>query len=322
MDTRLDVWNNWKIENLIGQGAFGKVYKVKKTDVEYDCYKAVKIISFPQDEFELIELKNSGMDAEAIEEYYNEIMRTITNEIRIMLALRESQHVVFIEDYKLERTENGIGGCVYIRMELLESLSKYIEKKKTLSILEIIHLGIDICSALEYCENLNVVHRDIKTDNIFVDEDGSFKLGDFGIAKRMALNSFMHTQKGTEMYIAPEVYQGAHYNHTVDMYSLGILLYRLINKGRFPFMPKMPTSLKPNDAKIAVQRRLRGERLETLQEIKGTKLEYVILHACEYESYNRYQNAREMKADLEDCLRLMNKPGTVQGSKLKFSKGW
>ncbi len=100
---------------------------------------------------------------------------------------------------------------------------------------QILRLGMDMCQALIACERANVIHRDIKVDNVFFNGFDSFKLGDFGISKQLEKTQSALSQKGTNMYMAPEVFRAEKYDHTVDIYSLGIMLYRLLNRGVFHF---------------------------------------------------------------------------------------
>ena len=101
---------------------------------------------------------------------------------------------------------------------------------------ETIKLGIDLCKALEYCQQLNIIHRDIKPENIFVSRFGDFKLGDFGIARELEKTMSSLSKKGTYSYMAPEMYKGERYDNSVDIYSLGIVLYKIMNKNRLPFL--------------------------------------------------------------------------------------
>lgn len=145
-----------------------------------------------------------------------------------------------------------------IRMELLTPLNEYTREKGTWGKDEVIHLGIDICKALEICQKYDIIHRDIKPENIFVADYGNFKLGDFGIARIASQTSGASTRAGTNAYMAPEIYRGEHYGKTVDLYSLGLVLYRLLNDNRLPFMPQYPAPLRFQDRENAQAMRLSG----------------------------------------------------------------
>ena len=108
------------------------------------------------------------------------------------------------------------GWDIYIRMELLESFVEYT-KHRELTEGDVIRLGIDICNALELCERQKIIHRDIKPANIFVSTSGSFKLGDFGIARKLERANSTMSHKGTYSYMAPEIFYGErHYDSTID----------------------------------------------------------------------------------------------------------
>ena len=89
---------------------------------------------------------------------------------------------------------------------------------------------------MEYCQCQNIIHRDIKPENIFVSRFGEFKLGDFGIARELERTMSGLSKKGTYSYMAPEMYKGEAYDSRVDIYSLGIVLYKLRNHNRLPFI--------------------------------------------------------------------------------------
>ncbi|MCF0114729.1 MAG: protein kinase, partial [Erysipelotrichaceae bacterium] len=193
------------------------------------------------------------------------------------------------------------GYTIYIRMELLQSLDNYMRTYGHLKVQDVVKIGIDICTALENCEKAKIIHRDIKPANIFVSKYGNFKLGDFGISRNMENETNSMSQKGTPNYMAPEVYRGEkNYDNTVDIYSLGITLYRLLNNFRLPFQPSLG-ALLPEDTENATYARFRGKRLLPPVSADET-LSKIILKACEFRPENRYQSASMMKADLASYL--------------------
>ena len=304
MDEITRIWPQWKIEELIGRGAYGRVYKVRREEQGHVSYAAVKVVEIPQDESEIRELLSSGMDYISIRSYYQDMIRALTNEIHIMDALKTAENIVSIENFHCEEHQEEIGWTVYIQMELLESLTKYIQisnqEVRKLSNEEIVKLGIDICSALVCCEQENVIHRDIKPDNIFRNKYGTYKLGDFGVSKQMEKTQGTMSQKGTSMYMAPEIHQGNNYGHTVDIYSLGITLYKLLNGGRFPYYPT-DRMIRPGDSDMAHLKRMRGEKMEAPCEA-DSELSRIVLKACAFKPYERYQHAQTMKNDLEEWM--------------------
>ena len=102
---------------------------------------------------------------------------------------------------------------------------------------DVVHLGKDIASAIDVLNRFHLVHRDIKPQNIFVNDLGDYKLGDYGTARAMESAATAMSRKGTYNYMAPEIYRNQPADSRVDIYSLGLVLYRLMNGNRLPFLP-------------------------------------------------------------------------------------
>mgnify|MGYP000301432294 CR=1 FL=1 len=296
MDIINQIWPNWSTVAEIGAGAFGKVYKVKREDIGNVSYSAVKVMHIPKDNSEINDLHHSGMDFQSIHSYFEDMVKNLLNEIQIMESLKSATNVVAIEDYQVVAHKDVIGWDIYIRMELVQDLGSFISERG-MTRQQVLRMGMDICQALIACERENVIHRDIKIDNVFFNGFDSFKLGDFGISKQLEKTQSALSQKGTNMYMAPEVFRAEKYDHTVDIYSLGILLYRLLNRGRFPFQPPAEQQLYFYDTQRAMEKRLSGDPM-TAPVMADEQLTAIILKACAYQAKDRYQSAREMLADL------------------------
>lgn len=304
MDLLRKIWPEWEIVEKIGEGTFGCVYKIVRNDTGKDFYAALKIIDIPKDFSEYNGIKSDGLDEESAGTFFKDLTDECLNEIKIMYSLKGTDNIVSIEDYKVteQQDENGrIQYHIFIRMELLQNLGEYIEdnisgQNKETICNEVIKIGTDLCSALELCSKENIIHRDIKMQNVFVSSFGKFKLGDFNISKHLEDRTSAMSRKGTMGYLAPEVYNGNGYNSSVDIYSLGMLLYRILNNNRAPFLdPNMP--VRPSAMEAAVTRRLSGEKIES--PINATpELAAVILKSLEYEPSERYATASEFKAAL------------------------
>ena len=288
----------WENLGEIGQGGFSTVYKIKKKDDvdggEY--YSALKIINIPSSKAEYQAYVSEGYDDKSITEIFSNKVQKIVEEFRLMSKFKGNSNIVSYEDHMIIPHDDGKGWDILIRMELLESLTNRC-KREMLSEEDVIKLGIDICRALELCQKVNVVHRDIKPQNIFVNEFGDFKLGDFGIAKTIDHTTHA-TRIGTYTYMAPEVYRGGEYNSNVDIYSLGLVLYWLLNERRLPFVPlppDIPTAEQINDA---INRRILGEQIPAPKN-GSDNIKKIIFKACSFEPQNRYSSAFEMRKDLE-----------------------
>lgn len=297
MDRINQIWPEWHTVELIGRGAFGEVYKAKREKLGEIFYSAVKVIRIPREEGEVREMLADGHTSQSIRYYYESIARGLMNEIKVMEVLKSAGNVVNIEEFDVREREDGIGWEAFIRMELLRNLNEYRQGRE-MSQEEIVKLGSDICEALVCCEKSRIIHRDIKPSNIFVDVYGNFKLGDFGIARQMERTQSTLSQKGTEMYMAPEVRYGeSGSSYNVDLYSLGLVMYRLLNGNRMPFEPADKEMISFQEREDALARRLRGEKLP-LPEKADPALGRIIVKACEADRNKRYQSAEEMKEDL------------------------
>ena len=321
-----DKWNGWTIESLIGQGTFGKVYRIVREDFSHTYESALKVISIPQNEAEILTFRNEGMSDESITTYYRGMVEEIVSEFVIMSELKGNSNIVSYEDHYYEKKKDAFGWDIYIRMEMLTPLFQYM-KDHPFTIRDSIKLGIDICKALEVCQRFNIIHRDVKPENIFVSKLGDFKIGDFGIAKRLENATASMSRKGTYSYMAPEVYKGQTYNSTVDIYSLGIVLYRILNRNRLPFLPPYPQEIKYTDRETANVRRLSGDPMPAPMYADG-RLGEIVLKACAYDPKDRYESPRAMREALESIAyseaegKLIHPEGDYIGHETSVTKPW
>ena len=292
------LWGSWYVDKQLGEGSFGKVYKVHKEEFGRTYEAAVKIISIPQSEADILQAKSEGLNEESARSYFQAFVTDIIQEIDLMSAFRGNSNVVSLEDHTVIEHKDKIGWDILIRMELLDTLSNYVTKKP-MTQAEVIKLGIHICRALELCAKHNTIHRDIKPDNIFVSQYGDYKLGDFGIARQIERTMSGLSKKGTYQYMAPEVFRGSEYGASVDIYSLGIVMYRFLNKNRAPFLPAFPEPITPRDREDSLLRRMNGETIPPIQGI-NEELNSIVLRACAYERKERFKNVFEMKQALEN----------------------
>ena len=233
----------WKIIRTIGKGSFGTVYEVEKTDdFGGGIHAALKVISIPESPSEVADLRTEGYDDQSMTKLFKSRVEEVTAEFKLMNKLKGCSNIVSFEDYSIVQHDEDPGYDVMIRMELLTSLPQFVHlhyEKTPITDTLVRKLGLDMCRALELCDHYDIIHRDIKPQNIFVNDVGDFKLGDFGIAKTSD-HTTRATKTGTFGYMAPEVYWGKPYNASVDMYSLGLVMYWMLNERRGPFLPLPP----------------------------------------------------------------------------------
>jgi serine/threonine protein kinase len=294
------IFGSWYLKKLIGKGSFGKVYEITREEFGTTYRSALKIITVPQDDDDVKSRMSASRDIRSVSEYYEGILKEIVNENEIMSQLKGNSNIVSYEDHQIIPHDDGIGYDILIRMELLTPLlDRMLERPLTQE--EVVKLGIDICKALEVCHRKNIIHRDIKPQNIFISDNGDFKLGDFGIARTIEKTTGGMSKKGTYKYMAPEVFRGENYDSTVDIYSLGIVLYSLLNGNRGPFLPAPPARVTHNDEEEARMRRFRGEAFPPPRDA-SPMLAQIIQKASAADPRMRYQTAERMRHDLESYL--------------------
>lgn len=283
----------WTIGKELGKGGFGSVYQISRDVLGTVEYNALKVISIPHESGQIELMRLSGMNDASIVAHLKSQVKSFLDEYSIMQVLQDNPHIVRCYDFQHIPHQDNFSWTIMIRMELLTPLLKAMDKVSTED--QIIQLALDMCSALMACQEHNIIHRDIKPQNIFVAKNGSFKLGDFGISKILDSSTSAHTQIGTMMFIAPEIVMGKSYNSTVDIYSLGLMLYWFLNNRKAPFMSQDTPNFGENQQ--ALTRRLQGEALPS--PVHGSRgLKQIVLKACSFRPEDRYQSAREMQQAL------------------------
>lgn len=289
-----NLWPGWEVVRKIGTGSFGAVYEIQRDTFGNMETAALKVISIPQSRGDIEDLYNDGYDDESITARFHSYLQDIVREYAMMVEMKGHTNVVYCDDLRYVQHDDGIGWDVYIKMELLIPLTRVVGKEISESL--VLKLAKDMCNALILCKSRNIVHRDIKPQNIFMSKDGHFKLGDFGIAKT-AERTTSGTKVGTYKYMAPEVYNNQPYGSGADIYSLGLVLYWLLNEKRTPFLPlppQVPTSSIEDEAR---RRRFSGEAIPAPAH-GCDALKAIVLKACAYDAAQRYTNAEAMLADL------------------------
>ena len=292
-------FGSWRIKQFIGAGSYGKVFEIERRD-EFDTVYtgALKAITIPSSQDELEEILSDGMDREGASTYFRDYVRDLNREIALMSKLKGHSNIVSYEDHAIYTHEDGIGWDILIRMELLTPITSYLKKNHSFTRREVIRLGIDLCRALEICQRYNIIHRDIKPANIFISETEDFKLGDFGVARIASASTGASTRAGTVNYMAPEVFRGEKYTSNVDIYSLGLVLYQLLNANRMPLYPPYPQPITLSTRERAQAQRLSGAALPAPANADG-RLAEIVLKACAPNPADRYDSPTVMRQALE-----------------------
>ena len=303
MDDRLQeilkkVWPEWELEKEIGGGSFGTVWQAIRRDLAGESRTAIKVIMVPQGDEDIAAIRAEGYSPDQTRDYFRKVVSDYTQEIQLLDSVKGYTNIVGIDDYKIIHSEEEDRWYIFIRMELLQRVD-YRSMRED----ELVQLGIEICTALSVCREKNIVHRDIKPDNILMNDTQHYKLGDFGVARSLGATTNRMSVKGTPNYMAPEVYKAILQTSDIDaaakadIYSLGMVMYWIGNGTRLPFMPdKQIPSMK--DREEAFSRRIGGEELPPPEKISA-RLQEIILKACAYNPSDRYGSAVEMREDLE-----------------------
>lgn len=214
---------------------------------------------------------------------------------REAIAASSLSHPNIVEMYDVGEDE----GKYYIVMEYVEgkTLKNLIKKRGGLTLPEVIDIMTQLTSAIACAHDSNIIHRDIKPQNVLIKEDGLVKITDFGIA--MALNSNELTQTNSVMgsvhYLPPEQANGKGATVKSDIYSLGIVMFELLT-GQLPFKGD-------NAVEIAIkQMKNQIPSVCNINSLIPQSVENIILKACAKNPKNRYTNVVEMYNDIQTCL--------------------
>lgn len=292
------VWPGWEVVRLIGRGSSGAVYEIQRDVFGHKEQAALKVITLPQNGSDIEDLYNDGYDEASVTARFEGYLKDIVQEYSFMSEMKGHTNIVYCDDLRYVQHDDRVGWDIYIKMEYLTPLPRALQG--SISEEACIRVGIDICNALALCKSRNLIHRDIKPQNIFVSQDGNYKLGDFGIAKTTERTT-MGAKVGTYKYMAPEVYNNQPYGRSADIYSLGLVMYWMLNERRTPFLPMPPQIPTGSMEDVARNRRFGGEPLPEPKN-GSVGLKAVVLKACAYNPKERYHDPEDMRADLEAVM--------------------
>lgn len=283
---------NYRILGKIGKGGMGDIYKAMQEPL--NRVVALKVLS-PQMSRDEEFTKRFQIEAKAI-------------------SLLQHQNIVNIYEYGED------DGLKYFAMQYVDGydLSKYIYNSKMLPVGQIIDFSKQICRGLRYAHNCNVIHRDIKPQNVLIDKTFVARLSDFGIAKIFSSTDITLTGSavGTPEYMSPEQAQGKKPDLQTDIYSLGIVMYEMLTR-RPPFTANNPMAVAYKQVhELPMPPSLK--RKDTPK-----RLELIILKALKKDKRERYCSVEEMLNHLDsvDVQEKANHTTTIFGSFSKSNNG-
>ena len=287
-------WGHLRLVERIGRGAFGDVYRA--WDTRLDREVALK----------LLPASTSSGDRAA---------SAIIHEGRLLARVR---HPNVVTIYGAEQIADRIGLWMeFVRGRTLEQL---VAQQKVVGAAETVDIGLELCRAVSAVHAAGLLHRDIKTHNVMQAQDGRIVLMDFGTGRELE-DDLSSDLAGTPLYLAPEVLAGQQATVRSDMYSLGVLLYRLVT-GSYPVHARTVRGVR--------RAHERGERtgIQTARRDVPPKLARVIERAIDPRPERRHESADALAADLAaleprpGIVRLMYAAGAAAAFILVLGVGW
>lgn len=259
----------YEILERIGSGGMSDVYKAK-------CHKLNRYVAI-----------------KVLKPEYSEDKTFVSKFRAEAQAAAGLMHANIVNVYDVGE-ENGI---YYIVMELVEgiTLKKYIEKKGVLGVREAVSIAIQVAQGIDAAHKHNIVHRDIKPQNIIISKEGKVKVTDFGIARAASSNTINSSVMGSVHYISPEQARGGYSDEKSDIYSFGITLYEMLT-GKVPF---------EGDTTVAIAlQHIQDEIVSPRQYVPEipVSVEKIVLKCTQKRTERRYQNMTDLIADLKRSL--------------------
>lgn len=263
------IGERYEVLSKVGSGGMADVYKAK--DHKLNRFVAIKILKkeFREDEMFVKKFQSEAQAAAGL------------------------MHPNIVNVYDVGEEQ----GLYYMVMELVEgiTLKDYISKKGRLTGKEVISITIQICNGIEAAHMHNIVHRDIKPQNIIISKEGKVKVTDFGIAKATSSNTISTNAMGSVHYTSPEQARGGFSDFKSDIYSLGITMYEMVT-GRVPF---------DGDTAVAIAIKHLQEEITPPSKYAhdiSYSLEQIILKCTQKSADRRYQDVGSLKEDLKKSL--------------------
>lgn len=261
--------NRYQVLSKIGSGGMADVYKGK--DLMLNRFVAIKVLK-----------KEFRVEEDFVDKFKSEAQAA---------AGLSNPNIVNVYDVGEDR------GLNYMVMELVEgiTLKEYIHKKGRLSFKETVSIAIQICQGIGAAHAADLIHRDIKPQNIIISTDGKVKVTDFGIAKALSSNTVTGTAMGSVHYTSPEQARGGYSDVRSDIYSIGITIYEMIT-GEVPF---------DGDSTVSVAMQHLQKEMPYPSDIVPDipySLEQIIMKCTLKNASRRYASTQDLIRDLKHSL--------------------
>ena len=263
--------DRYRLEEQIGSGGMSTVYRA--FDPRLERWVAIKLMH-----------SHISTDPDQLERFRREARA---------VARLSHPHVVTVIDFGEDE------GTPYIVLEYVEgeTLKERIRRMGRLPVAEAVAYAIEVGRALSCAHSERLVHRDVKPQNVLIDQEGRAKVTDFGIARSLEVSGLTAPGRvlGTTDYVSPEQALGHDVTEQSDVYSLGVLLFEMLT-GEVPFRA---------ESQVAVAMKHVREQMPDVQRVRpevSSVLAAVVDHATAKETRNRYATAADVTEDLEEVL--------------------
>ena len=238
----------------------------------------VKIISNPASQSKLDAMILSGAypDVASATEYFKSLADGIIEEANILQKLSLLEGFLPYDKFQLVPMESEAGYDVYILSKYRRTLEQKF-RKDAMTHLEALNLGLDLCAALAVCRRSGYIYIDLKPENVYLNNEGAYRIGDIGFVKLNSLKYASLPDRYRSAYTAPELVDAfSSLNTSVDIYALGLILYQVFNGGQLPIIDS------ENDTPLSAPDYADYEMAE------------IILKACAADPADRWQDPVEM----------------------------
>ena len=289
---RAKVFGTWEVMKPLGTGTYGKAFEIRNIDGEEGVYKVMRVP---------VEIKRNerGFPIKSPENCLREVKNDILGSIKYIRMNDNGRYFAEYKDCTFTASKDYTTLTVGIRMEKLMSLSDVIEHT-VLSEEEVIRLAVNVCRCLEKCREMEYVYSNLKPNNIFITQTGC-KLGDFGTFGTYEPNNMNVAMRKSQEFMAPEMIKFGEINSTSDTYSLGLIMYYLLNTNRLPFIPSYIKTPGISDISSAIEKRCANYIFQD-PDFGSSGIKAIIQKACSSSAGNRYEDPTEMKNDLLSLL--------------------
>lgn len=254
----------------------------EQTDERY----IVKIVSIPAAQVQLDALLLTGAcsDQDQALAYFKELSDGVIGEAEILQRLSHLEGFSAFAGNQLQQMDEGIGYDVYLLSPYRRSLERLMQNEP-LTHLAAVNLGLDMCAALSVCRQAGYLYVDLKPENVFRSESHGYQIGDLGFIPLSSLKYASLPEKYRSSYTAPEISDAlSSLNATMDVYALGLILYRIYNNGQLPFDGSAPAVVLPTPM------------------YADYEIAEIILKACAPDPKDRWQDPAQMGQALVDYM--------------------